>query len=169
MTSPLPWQRVPMPNNSFCWEFFPHLQSKPPLCHLGFVPWEQSPIPSCQGVMESEKVPPELPLLQAEAPSACTTCPGLKHKEEDPTWAHYDCTAPKLCAPKGSPPAMSIWCVVNTCTHWKCRNAAMNPGLQSLLVSKKVSPQLILNQICFNCCKLLAGDFIYHRCPFRSF
>lgn len=38
-------------------------------------------------------------------------------------------------APKWSPPAVSIWWVRNTCTYWKCRNGAINPGLQSLLVS----------------------------------
>lgn len=88
-----------MPSNSSCEEIFPHLQSKPPLCNLGpfhlvlsLVPWEQSPMPSSQGVVESEEVSPKPPLLQAEPPllqaeplpQHVPKCPGLGLRE-DPT------------------------------------------------------------------------------------
>lgn len=41
-------------------------------CHPVPVPWEQSPaslaVPSCQGVMQSQKIPPKPPFHQAEPP-----------------------------------------------------------------------------------------------------
>jgi len=76
----LPGQPGPRPDHSFNKEIFPSIQSEPPLTQLeaiasspfaGCLGEETNPhlpTPSCQGVVESEKVPPQRPLLQTEQP-----------------------------------------------------------------------------------------------------
>ena len=74
----LPGQPVPMPGHSFSKEIFPNIHSKPPLTQLEAI--ASRPIASYlaeetnnhltttsfQVVVESEKVSPQLPLLQTE-------------------------------------------------------------------------------------------------------
>ena len=79
VTPPLPWQPVPMSNNPFGKEVLPKIQPKTPLAQL-------KPIPPCpvtrhvgeqisphlatasfkESSVESDKVAPEPPFLQAE-------------------------------------------------------------------------------------------------------
>ena len=75
-----PRQPGSRPDHSFSEEVFPNLQSEPPLMQLeaiasrpiaGYWGEETNPClttPSCQGVVESEKVSPQPPLLQTEQP-----------------------------------------------------------------------------------------------------
>ncbi|XP_053940070.1 uncharacterized protein LOC128854090 [Cuculus canorus] len=77
---PLPGQPLPVPNDPFCEKFFPDVQSDPPLAQLEAIP--PCPVPchlgeeasihlsttSFQVVVESNKVSPQPPLLQAKQP-----------------------------------------------------------------------------------------------------
>ncbi|NWS99530.1 KSR2 Kinase, partial [Mionectes macconnelli] len=76
-TPPLPWAVVPGLNNPFHEGIFPDIQPKPPLLQLplllSLVSWKQNlalpvwlPPPVRQ--LQSQKVPPEPPFLQAEPP-----------------------------------------------------------------------------------------------------
>jgi len=69
-----------MPDHSFCEDIFPNMQSEPPLMQVeaiasrpfaGYLGEETNThltTPSCQGAVESHKVPPRPPLLQTEQP-----------------------------------------------------------------------------------------------------
>jgi len=69
-----------MLHNSFSKGIFPNIQSKPPLMQLeaiashpiaGYLGEESNTClttPSCQGAVESDKVPPQPPLFQTEQP-----------------------------------------------------------------------------------------------------
>ena len=78
----LPGQPVPMPDCSFSKEIFPDIYSKTPLMQLEAIASHpiasylgeetNTPLttPSFQGVVESEKVPPQPPLLQTKEPQS---------------------------------------------------------------------------------------------------
>ena len=79
-TPPLPWQPVPMPDHSFSKEILPNIQPKFPLTqpeaiasrpiasYLGEETNTQVTTPSFQVFVESNKVPPQPPLLQTKQP-----------------------------------------------------------------------------------------------------
>jgi len=79
-TPPLPGQPVPVPDHSLSKDIWPNIQSKPPLTQLepiasrpiaSYLGEETNPrlaTPSLQAAVESNKVPPQPPLLQTEQP-----------------------------------------------------------------------------------------------------
>ncbi|KAK4817040.1 hypothetical protein QYF61_026166 [Mycteria americana] len=79
-TPPLPWAACTMPDNPFSEVTFPNIQSKPPLaqleaisshpitCYLGEETDPHLSTTSFQAVVESDKVSPQPPFLQAEQP-----------------------------------------------------------------------------------------------------
>jgi len=87
VTQPLPWQPVSVLGNPFSEEIFPNIRSKPPLaqlealsshpiaCYLGEETDVHLTTPSFQVVVESDKVSPQAPLLQAKQPQFPQTLP----------------------------------------------------------------------------------------------